>query len=546
MREHFIRNTCVIFALIGIMLYPVIVYSLTNHIGIGYLVSSTIFVLPVLIILLSIRQKWLYCLMVVMLTFFSLVDLTMVDLYHEYLLPGGIISTIQTNSQEAIEFYRTNLYEIWHWLPVIVLCVISCWLYRPFLSWKKIFVCLFVCIAIPSAFIAYKLTCVHSYKITLHFYLDNRVWNRPPFNVPFQFYNAHVLLKHKRLCENMKNIDMGACRENVPNAKQEIYVFAIGESLRYRNLSLNGKYSRSTTPRLESYTNLILFDDYYSQACLTMFSVPMLITRATADNFELNYAERSIIEPFRECGFNVYTIVNQTNLLSYEYHLSDGVDSLIVVPNIVKDGEIVSGDKTIVQIIDSLADVHDKLFVMCEFLGNHSFFTNYEKEFEKYNPNSNNCTQDMVHDSVMLNNAYDNSILYTDYILSSIIECINRPNAISALMFVSDHGEYIGKEGVGHGGDCTPNKDEYHVPYIFWWSDSYAESYPEKICSAITHKQSRINGDNMYYTLCGMAGIVLDSIYSMPSWDILSTDFQEHQRLIMVPDGKTTIKPDKD
>lgn len=543
---QYVKNACVIFTLIGIMLYPVIAYSIINHIEISYLFTSIIFVLPVLSVILSIRQKWLYCLIVVLLTFLSLVDLTMVNLYHEYLLPGGIISTIQTNSQEAIEFYRTNLYEILHWLPVIVLCVISCWLYRPFLSWKKKFVCLFFCITIPSAFIAYKLTCVHSNKITLHFYLDNRIWNRPPFNVPFQLYNAQVLFKYRRMLENMKNIDMGAYRNNVPNAKQEIYVFAIGESLRYRNLSLNGKYSRSTTPRLESYTNLLLFDDYYSQACLTMFSVPMLITRATADNFELNYAERSIIEPFRECGFNVYTIVNQTNLLSYEYHLSDGVDSLIIVPNIVKDGEIVSGDKTIVQIIDSLADVHDKLFVMCEFLGNHSFFTNYEKEFEKYNPNSNNCSQDMARDSAMLNNAYDNSILYTDYILSSIIESIKRRDVVSALMFVSDHGEKIGKGGVGHGGDCAPIKDEYHVPYIFWWSDSYAESYPEKICSAITHKQSRINGDNMYYTLCGMADIMLDSTYSKPSWDILSTDFQEHQRLIIVPDGKTTIKPDED
>ena len=55
---------------------------------------------------------------------------------------------------------------------------------------------------------------------------------------------------------------------------------------------------------------------------------------------------------------------------------------------------------------------------------------------------------------------YDNSILYTDYILSSIIEHINRPNTVSAFMFVSDHGEEIAKGGAGHGGNCTPTIQE--------------------------------------------------------------------------------------
>ena len=249
----------------------------------------------------------------------------------------------------------------------------------------------------------------------------------------------------------MKNINMGAHRTIVPADQKEIYIFAIGESLRYDNVSLNGKYRRSTTPRLKAKeNNIMIFDDYFSQACLTMYSVPQLVTRATPDNYELNYAERSIIEPFRECGFKVFTVVSNTNLLSYETYLSDGVDSLIIVPNVVKDGEILSGDKTMIHIVDSLAQQHDKLFIMMQFMGNHSFFTNYEKEFELYNPNSNNCSADMVRDSIMLINAYDNSILYTDYILSSIIDQINRPNTVSAFMFVSDHGEEIGHGGAGH------------------------------------------------------------------------------------------------
>ena len=342
----------------------------------------------------------------------------------------------------------------------------------------------------------------------------------------------------------MKNIHMGAHRTHIPENKKEIYVFAIGESLRYDNLSLNGIYHRPTTPRLEQLSNLILFDDYYSQACLTMFSVPQLVTRATPDNYELNYAERSVVEPFRECGFKVFAVISETNLLSYEKYLTNGADSLIIVPNIVQDGEILSGDKTIVHIIDSLAQIHNKLFVITQFYGNHSFFTNYEKAFEQYNPNSNNCPPELVRDSIMLINAYDNSILYTDYILSSLIKTIDQPNTVSALMFVSDHGENISQGGAGHGGDCAPIKQEYHVPFIFWWSVEYAEQYSTKIHCAIQNKKAKMNGDNIYYSVCDLADIQLAEQYNKPYWSVLSLDFEEHERLILVPDGKTCIHID--
>ena len=530
-----------------IPLYPNIAYALTNSSGVSYMFTGLIFAIPVIALIALVRQKWIYCVLTSILTILAITDLTMVDLYKDYLLPGGIISTIKTNPQEASEFYRTNFREVFHWIPLILICIASCTLYKPSSNSKlSVFISL-AALLIAPIFVGYKLVGFYKGQITLRYYVDNRIWNRPPYNVPFQCINAHISLQRKKQWENMKNIDMGATRTIVPEDKKEIYIFAIGESLRYDNVSLNKKYHRSTTPRLEAReNNIMIFDDYYSQACLTMYSVPQLVTRATPDNYELNYAERSIIEPFRECGFKVFTIVSNTNLLSYETYLSDGVDSLIIVPNVVKDGEILSGDKTMIHIVDSLAQEHDKLFIMMQFMGNHSFFTNYEKEFEIYNPNSNNCSADMVRDSTMLINAYDNSILYTDYILSSIIEQIDRPNTVSAFMFVSDHGEDIGKGGVGHGGNCTPVVEEYHVPFIFWWSDSYKDLYADKVINAQTRKQAKLNGDNIYYTLCDLADIQLSEQYNHLSWSVLSPSFVEHERLILVPDGVTTIRPDKD
>lgn len=524
-----------------VLLYPNITFATVRDTGITYVVTSLIFLIPVAILIALSPKKWLFCSSVMFFAFLSMIDQGMIDLYGDYLLPGGIISTIKTNPQEASEFYQTNVGEILNLMPLLCLGILSCICYqKPKFTYKRWFA-IGLLLLIPCCFVTYKIRLSYHNSITLRYYVHHRILNRTPYNVFYQSWNTHIDLKHRRQAEHMKDIDMGAQRQAIPPQK-EIYVFGIGESLRYDNLSLNGQYNRTTTPRLEALDNLMLFDNYYSQACLTMFSVPQLVTRATPDNFELNFAERSIIEPFRECGFKVLTIVNSTNLLSYERYLSNGVDSLIIVPNIANGRNITSGDKTMVQVLDSLVNVHDKLFVMMEFMGNHSFFTNYEQEYEVYNPNSNNCASDMIRDSMMLINAYDNSILYTDYILASLIETINRPNTVSAFMFVSDHGEAIGNGGAGHGGNCSPIKCEYHVPYIFWWSEEYASFYPNKIRQAKANKKARINGDCMYYTLCDMADITLSEQYSQPTWSVLSERFAEHPRLVLVPDGKTCIQ----
>ena len=516
-----------------IILYPICVLSFKSHTEISYLFTSLLFSLPVILSAFWLPKKWMCCTLTGLLTLISIIELTMVDLFDTFLMPGGILSTLWTNPQEASEFYDTNLKEVWRWIPLILLCVASCIVYkRPTFS-KRIWIGSALLLLLPVGFIGYKIAW-YAHKnndTTLRYFINNRILNRPPYNIFYASYNAYKLIEQRRMIDLAETMRFGAYRED-SCAQKEIYVLAIGESLRYDNVSLNGIYPRSTTPLLEKESNIVLFDNYYSQACITMFSVPMIITRATPTNFELNYAERSIIEPYRECGFRTFTVVN-TNLLSYETYLSNGCDSLIVV----------SSDKAVVSTIDSLAKTHDKLFILCQFLGNHAFYTNYEQEFDIYHPNSNDPGVGFSKEA--LTNAYDNTILYTDYILSSIRTLIDRDDTRSSLMFVSDHGEGIGEDGGGHGGNCAPGKDEYHVPFIYWWNSNYAAAYPNKIDAALSHKQSKINGDVIFYSACSMADIHIDSTYAQPTWDVLSPEFQEHQRLIIVADGVTTINPDK-
>jgi len=308
---------------------------------------------------------------------------------------------------------------------------------------------------------------------------------------------------------------------------------AIGESLRYDNISLNSTYTRETTPLLAKQKNLILFDDYYSTACLTMFSVPQILTRATPQDFELNYKEKSVFLPFKELGFKTYCISWQGNLLAYEKYLTAGVDSLLIVEN----------DKDMIGYINKLLEENLKVFFILQFLGNHSYYYNYEPEFERYLPNINNFSEKDKSNNSLYINAYDNTILYTDYILSEIIHTVKQQDAVSNMIFTSDHGENISKNGGGHGGDSKPQKTEYHVPLIVWYSDLYKNYFPEKVEYLKAHKSKKLNANNLFYTILDLANILIKLTFSDDTKVISSSIFQEEkQRYILLPDGKNLIE----
>lgn len=67
---------------------------------------------------------------------------------------------------------------------------------------------------------------------------------------------------------------------------------------------------------------------------------------------------------------------------------------------------------------------------------------------------------------------------------------------------------------------------------------------PLPFTCAKSRTQSKINGDCIFYSLCDVADIQLDSLYDEPTWSVFSPSFEEHQRLILVPDGINTIVVD--
>ena len=72
-------------------------------------------------------------------------------------------------------------------------------------------------------------------------------------------------------------------------------------------------------------------------------------------------------------------------------------------------------------------------------------------------------------------NAYDNTIVYTDYLLSSIIDDLKQLKGYnSSMIFISDHGESLGENNLYMHGipmSIAP-KQQYEIPFIVWTSGS--------------------------------------------------------------------------
>ena len=114
-------------------------------------------------------------------------------------------------------------------------------------------------------------------------------------------------------------------------------------------------------------------------------------------------------------------------------------------------------------------------------------------------------------------NSYDNSILYTDFFLSSLISLLKNKNAF--LIFVSDHAESLGENGrLGHGAEFAPEQRD--IPFMIWFSDAFKQNYPELVDSVNSHKGQIISHDYIFHSVLHCLGIeseILDLNYSLCS-----------------------------
>lgn len=280
-----------------------------------------------------------------------------------------------------------------------------------------------------------------------------------------------------------------------------VVVLVIGETARSHNFSLYG-YQRETNPLLKSSGVLALQNAQScttyttgSLACIlshdikdtsTYEALPTYLNRLGADVIwrSVNWGEPPIAVNEYQHGSDL-----RDECKGDGCHLDE-----VLLTNLVE------------RIKSSEAE---KIFVTLHTKGSHgpSYYSRYPANFEKYTPvcryeEISKCThQELI-------NAYDNSILYTDYFLNRAITELKELHDIPVmLLYVSDHGESLGEEGLYlHGTPYMFAPDfQKNVPFLIWTSDEF-DRLKGKDLKSIQQKDNYTHA-NVFHTIIGAFGL---------------------------------------
>ncbi|MDR0371787.1 MAG: sulfatase-like hydrolase/transferase [Prevotellaceae bacterium] len=332
-----------------------------------------------------------------------------------------------------------------------------------------------------------------------------------PYNLILRTHEAILMGKDiNSLSRELAHFTFSAKRNRQLNEK-EVYVFVIGETARYGNFSING-YKRETSPLLSEIENVVSYSNVYSGANLTRLSLPIILTRVSAQNYDQYAKEKTFVDAFKEATFKTCWIANQSAENSFIQRIAmDADDNFLTVSN----AETHAWDEQLWEAFDQiLSREEEKVFIVLHTLGSHAQYNfRYPEAFEVFKPASLNNAFSYSFFSLknkeLLVNSYDNAILYTDYFLANTIKKLDSLNCNSYLMYVSDHGENLfdTEDNLsGHGGRIYSDYD-FHVPFFVWYSDEYKNNYPEKVDAIIKNKDKKLSANNIFYSVLDMADI---------------------------------------
>lgn len=292
--------------------------------------------------------------------------------------------------------------------------------------------------------------------------------------------------------------------------KREIYVLVVGETSRAMEWSLYG-YERPTTPRMEKLQGLVHFTDVVTQSNNTHKSVPIILSAASAEDYEVIYDEKSIVTAFKEAGFHTVVIANQnlsTSMIGSFYREADTfIDMSKLKPKSAYLTSLHDGD-LLPYLEKELNKTKGNIFFVIHTYGSHfNYHERYPKDFAFYTPDKAEGIRASY--KMQLRNAYDNSIHYTDHVLGEITALLEKTDACASMLYLSDHGEDIFDDSRARYLHASPIPTYYqlHIPYIIWFSDAYREAYPEKYRTADAHRSLPVSTNSVFHTMLDLAGI---------------------------------------
>ncbi len=369
-----------------------------------------------------------------------------------------IIALAQTNGAEGAEFFVSNVNYKWLLALLFLIAVIyvNCKAYENLTCDPKAKVTTSFSIAIiliGSIFLAIP-------RIDYLPFAVVKVTSRQLDNFALYKQQKDVRLQKLSTLTSLKlNPDV--------DKDGNLFVLVIGESQSASHIQAYG-YQKATTPKLVERLkepNHLLFNNVFSSWPQTVQALSYALTNANQYNQVEVSDAYSLIEIARAVDFDTYWLSNQRKYGMYETPIT--VISSTANHEIWTNGsakmEGVFFDEELVNRLPKV-DPNKNTLIIIHLMGSHQ---KYEKRVPK------EFRQFTGADEVVA--SYDNSILYTDYVVDEIYNKAKKNPAFKALVYFSDHGEE--PHVVGGHDPVNVTYQMLKVPLFVYLSDSYRKNH---------------------------------------------------------------------
>ncbi|MGI2194736.1 phosphoethanolamine transferase [Shewanella baltica] len=339
-----------------------------------------------------------------------------------------------------------------------------------------------------------------------------------------KYINVHYLqtpIEYQQLGLDAKNVSAN------PNGKPNLLVLVVGETARSMNYQYYG-YDKPTNAHTQDQ-GLIVFKDTSSCGTATAVSLPCMFSRMGREDYDSRraYAQDTAVDVLNHGGIKVQWFDNDSGCKG----VCDQVENITIDLN--SDPELCTGQYCFDQVLlnkldEALATAERKdTVIVLHVIGSHgpTYFLRYPPEHRKFTPDCQrsdiqNCSQDE------LMNTYDNTILYTDYIISEVVKKLqNQQDKFDpAMLYLSDHGESLGEKGMYlHGAPYSIAPiEQTSIPMLAWVSEDFSkDNHLDMACLAEHAAKGGFSHDNLFDSLLGLMNVKTE-VYQ-PKLDIFAS-----------------------
>lgn len=290
--------------------------------------------------------------------------------------------------------------------------------------------------------------------------------------------------------------------------KKNLVILVLGEAARAKNFSLNG-YARKTNPFLEK-EDILSFTNTSSCGTVSSTSVPCMFSHFDRESFSDSKAERheGLLDVLSHAGVQVLWRENNSGCKGVCRGVETEDMAGLQVADLCASGEC--QDMILLQGLQQyINQIGNDTFIVLHQKG--SYGPGYSRRsppgFKTFLPE---CTTNQLQEcrAQELVNAYDNTILYTDYFLAQVIDLLKQNSARfnTSMLYLSDYGESLGEKNIYlHGLPYVIAPDEQkHIPFILWFSDSFpGENGIDKGCLQ-KKVDDKVSHDNLFHSVLGL------------------------------------------